>query len=270
MLKLGQLFVSCPNMKLPFYLILLFTVNLAAQQLKLVKSEALKADTFIGIDSYQHTYWIENNVLHKSGNLGDFVFNNLQLGPISSVDIINPLQVVLFYEDSNTVILLDNRLNETERINFNTSSELLTIGAASNAGNNRLWIFNIGSQQLELYDYRSNRLNVVSQPFEGTLSSMSSNFNNCFVLTDKTITVFNVYGSFISEFTSESYTRITTLGDTILAADKNRLFSLSEDATPKPINTPLDLTIKDLQLTQEFLYIYDGNFLHTFTLTTPK
>ena len=31
-----------------------------------------------------------------------------------------------------------------------------------------------------------------------------------------------------------------------------------------------EITIKDLQLSNDFLYIYDGNNLHTFTLTILK
>jgi hypothetical protein len=30
----------------------------------------------------------------------------------------NPLNIVLFYENFNVVILLDNQLNETQKINF--------------------------------------------------------------------------------------------------------------------------------------------------------
>lgn len=248
----------------------LFSGNVFSQKLKLEKSEKLKADTFIGIDSYDHLYFVENNVIHKNGPLGKFFFNDLQLGPISSIDIINPLQVVVFYEDTNTVIFLDNRLNETERIGFNSISNPFNASMAKNAGNNQLWVFNIDTQQLELYNFRTKRRVTVSQPIEGDLIAMASNFNNCFLLNGNTLRQFNVYGSFISEEATQNLLSIKLNDDKIYFIRENNLSVRSEDKEEQAIMTPLELTIKDLYLSQEFLYIYDGNLLHTFTLTTPK
>ena len=101
-------------------------------------------------------------VLYKEGGDGSFSFNDFQLGRLSSVDILNPLKVVLFYEDTNTVLLLDNRLNVIERIAFNNLMDFINVGNATNAGNSNLWIFNVDSQQLELFNYITNIKNVVS------------------------------------------------------------------------------------------------------------
>src|SRR5690606_27875901 len=100
------------------------------------------ADRFIGIDNFKNTYFIKDRVLHKRGTDGDFIFNALQLGRITSVDIINPLKVVVFFQDTNTVVLLDNKLNEIERISFNNLRQFINVSTATNAGNNSLWIFN--------------------------------------------------------------------------------------------------------------------------------
>ena len=97
-------------MKAVYLFFLLFTPVLLAQQVESISKTPLKADEFIGIDAFENIYFTTNMELHKAGLEGDFVFNDLQLGPITSVDIINPLNVVLFYEDTNTVVLLDNKL----------------------------------------------------------------------------------------------------------------------------------------------------------------
>ncbi len=208
--------------------------------------------------------------LYKQGEEGDFVFNDYQLGRISSVDFINPLKVVVFYEDVNTVVLLDNHLNEVERINFNSIPEFINASTATNAGNNQLWIFNIDSQQLELYNYRSQRKTLVSQPFEGKLLSQVSNFNECFLLTENKIRVFNIYGSLISEKDSEGYLKIVRQNKNLISFNGIELFLFTENSV-NPIKIPLpEINVKDLQLTQDFLYIYDGKFLQTFTLTLPK
>lgn len=252
-------------------LFLLFTpVFLFAQELKLVKSTNLDATQFIGIDSYKNTYFIKDRVLHKAGHDGSFVYNDFQLGSISIVDIINPLKIVLFYEDMNTVVFLDNKLSEIERINFNNLTDYINISAATNAGNNRLWIFNINSQQLELYNYRANTKTTVSQPFAGKVISQASNFNYCYTLTENKLRAFNVYGSLLSEIEAKGFTKIVQHEKTVIGLKGNELFFISENSI-KPIKIPVyENPIKELQLTKDFLYIYDGKKLHEFSITQPK
>ncbi|MDC8003323.1 hypothetical protein POV27_04635 [Aureisphaera galaxeae] len=245
-------------------------VPLQAQQLTLKTSEPIEMDQFIGVDSYQHTYYIKEGVLHKKGSLGEFVFQDYQLGPIAHVDIINPLNVVVFYAEVNTVVFLDNRLNETERVNFNTLSNFINVGAATNAGNNRLWLFNTDTQQLQLFDYRTQRETVFSQPYEGIPKAVVSNFNDCYLLTEDRIWQVNIYGSLLSEKALEGYEKLVRNGDSLIGLKENQLYWITQEAV-SPLEFQLaENQIKDLQLTKEFLYIYDGKLLYSLTLTQPK
>jgi len=251
-------------------LLLFFANLLSAQELTLVSSKSLEVDRFIGVDSYQHLYYINNGVLHKDGDLGKFVFQDFQLGPITSVDMINPLNVVVFYAEVNTVVFLDNRLNETERINFNNLPNFLNISAATNAGNNRLWVFNTDTQQLQLFDYRTNSETIFSQPYEGRLITQVSDFNDCIIVTEDHLFQINIYGSLLSEKQLSGFEQLTRNGKTVIGLKENQLSLITEQVV---IPIPMELNenpVKELQLTQEFLYIYHGNKLSTFTLTQPK
>ena len=250
--------------------LLLFSNFLCAQQLKLVDSTLMEVDRFVGVDSYKNIYFINNGGLYKEGDLGKFVFQDYQLGPITTVDLINPLNVVVFYSEVSTIVFLDNRLNEIERINFNNLPFFLNGSAVTNAGNNRLWVFNIDSQQLELFDYRTNRETIFSQPYEGELISQVSDFNDCFILTKDHLWQVNIYGSLLSEMKLEGFNTIVRNGKTLIGLKENELYLLSGE-TVNPIDLELnENNIKDLHLTQEFLYIYDGYKLSSFTLTQPK
>ena len=241
-----------------------------AQELSFISKTELQADHFIGLDSYKHLYFTKNNVLHKQGELGSFFFQDFQLGPIASVDIINPLNIVVFYAEMNTVVFLDNRLNEKERINFNELPSFLNVTTATNAGNNKLWIFNTDTQQLELYHYRNQQRTLVSQPFPGKLIAQASNFNSCFLLTESKLRHINLYGSLLFENTIEGFSKIALNNETLLGIKENNLFLLKQNTVhPLPV-TFIEKPIKDLQLTQDFLYLYDGKTLYTFTLTQPK
>ncbi|HET8803523.1 MAG TPA: hypothetical protein VFM72_03025 [Aequorivita sp.] len=263
-------------MKQFFFLFLLICQFGIAQSLAPISKAPLFADRFIGLDNYKNTYFIKDRVLHKQGPDGNFLFNDLQLGRITSVDIINPLKVVVFFQDTNTVILLDNKLSEIERINFNNLPQFFNISTATNAGNNSLWLFNVDTQQLELYNYGSKLQTLVSQPFPGKLISQASNFNYCFTLMENNLRAFNIYGSILNETDSEGYEKIIQQNENLIALKENSLYYIPDFAKRNEaisretvkLSFP-EITIKDLQLTNDFLYIYDGENLHTFKLTLP-
>ncbi|WP_121907996.1 hypothetical protein [Ulvibacter antarcticus] len=253
-------------------LIVLFlcSFELFGQALTAVDSKEFQASRYVGTDAYKNNYWVKDLALQKKGPEGDFVYNDFQLGQISSVDIINPLKLVVFYEDTNTVVLLDNKLSEIERVNFNNLPDFLNLSTATNAGSNRLWIFNVDTQQLELYNYRDKLKTTISQPFAGKLVSQASNFNYCYTLTEQKLRSFNSYGSLLSETVLEGFNKILLHDKLLIGLKNNQLFLLTENAI-EPIKLPVsENTIKDLFLTKEFLYIYDGFYLHTYTLTLPK
>ena len=136
-------------------LLLIFPILAWSQELSFVTKTQLNADTFIGIDAYNDTFYIKEQVLYKKTDSNLFNFKEFQLGNIQSVDIINPMNIIVYYADFNTVVLLDNKLTEIERTNFNNLSEFINTSTATLAANTSLWIFNIDSQQLESYNYRS-------------------------------------------------------------------------------------------------------------------
>lgn len=240
------------------------------QELALINKTSLEADEFIGFDEYGHLYYIKDQVLYKKGDLGFFEFQDFQLGPVSSVDIINPLNIVVFYEEVSTVIFLDNRLNEKDRIIFNELPSFLNVSHVTNAGNNRLWIFNFDNQQLELFHYRTQQETVVSQPFSGKIVSQISNFMDCTLLTDSYLRQVNIYGSLLFEMPLKGFTKIVQYGSTFIGLKENSLFNIEKD-TIKSLELEFkENPIKDLQLTQDFLYIYNGKTLFTYSLTQPK
>jgi len=240
------------------------------QTLEPISSTNLEAEMFVGMDSYQNTYFVKDRVLHKQGADGVYIFNDFQLGDIASVDIINPLKIVVFYADTNTVLFLDNRLNEIERINFNETADFMNLGSATNAGGNKLWVFNVDTQELELYNYRDKKSITVSQPFPGKLLSMQSNFNYCYLLTENNLRGFNIYGSLLSEIPSAGFDKIAIEHKNLVVVKENEVFKVTENSF-EPIKLPIsENPIKDLQLTKDFLYIYDGNKLHTFSIKQPK
>ena len=253
-----------------FLFIILFPFLVWSQEISLMESNSLEADTFIGIDSYNDTFYIKDQVLFKKTSTSVFNFKDFQLGEIYSVDIVNPMNIAVYYQDFNTVVLLDNKLSEIERINFNIITEFINTSQATIAANNNLWVFNMDSQQLELYNYRSKNKILVSQPINGEVLSIASNFNYCFILTETHIRAYNIYGSLLAEMPNDGFKKIVQLNENLIALKDNELYYIDKETQEiTKIKSP-EINIKDLQLTQEILYIYNENQVSNFKLTLPK
>lgn len=253
-----------------FILFLLFTTLSWSQEPRLLSKTPLKIDQFVGKDTFNHLYYINKGALFKEGDLGSFRFQDFQLGPIASVDLINPMNVVVFYEETATVVFLDNRLNEKQRIVFNDLPDFINLSMATNAGNNQLWLFNMDSQRLQVYHYRNEQLVTQSLPLEGKIISYTSDFNRCTLLSENHLYELNLYGTLVKELPLEGFEDILNYKQFYLGKKGNSLYWIGFESI-KPIQLPMvENPIKDLQLTQDFLYIYDGVTLYTYTLTQPK
>lgn len=167
--------------KLIYFIALLQTLILFAQDKKYnvskIDTVQFQADTYIGFDSFGANYFIKNNVFIKKTKARIWQYKNLSFGKISKVDIQNPLNIVLFYEDFNSIILLDNQLNETQRINFSENTIPILATATGLAFGNRLWIYNSLSQQIGLFDFLKSEYTILTTPFKGNIVMYASDYN---------------------------------------------------------------------------------------------
>ena len=82
------------------------------------QEQDLEADVFIGADKFSNIYYTQNRTLHKAETNQVLEYAALNLGEITTVDIVNPLKISVFYKQSNTVVLLDNTLTELSLIHI--------------------------------------------------------------------------------------------------------------------------------------------------------
>lgn len=165
-----------------FLTCLLFWMQLIAGQnqeittLK-INSIPIDADEFIGYDQLENYYYIKDNILFKKMGEQIVSYMNVGLGALKKVDIINPLKIVLFYEDFNSVVFLDNQLNEKQKINFSELKIPIIAHAIGTAGKNSIWYFDLANQKIGLYDYEQNKQLPLSQPLSSGIKWYQSNFN---------------------------------------------------------------------------------------------
>ncbi|WP_242082654.1 hypothetical protein [Aestuariivivens sediminis] len=256
-------------MKHLVYLFLFFSLSLYSQERidpVFINKTNLMVDTLVGIDNFESSYYIQNNVFYKKNTNTLLSYNNLNLGTLTCANIFNPLKINLFYKDFNTVVILDNRLAEIFKIDFNARAKYRNITHVSTGYDNTLWIFNIDTQELELYDYKSDTTRAKTLPVQTEVLDLKSNYNTCWLLTKRFLYVYNYFGSLLGKMKNDGFTRVSEKNGDLVLKKGNDLFYIKQNSgNPIPIKTE-NLLITHFFVTNETLYIYDSNFLYKYLL----
>nr|WP_042293311.1 hypothetical protein [Nonlabens ulvanivorans] len=262
-------------MKWTLLLFLIGSYNLLAQ-IPADKSISLSCDFFYGVDDFENLYFSTDNVLYKKSQSNRLEFFDIQLGDITSVDIINPLKILIFYRDTQTLVFLDNRLNEQQRLNLNTLKPQRFIEHARLAGERRLWLYNLDLSRLELYDYANHKLVNSTTPIKEQVIEMQSDYNFCHLITEKGIITYNTYASETSRILEELKLPVafdfeqlgfqTVSGWKWYRFDKKFRFRESELTTP----FSQEYSPESLYLKGGKLYLYHQKRLHVQTINLKK
>ena len=143
----------------------------------------------IGTDIFGAIYTLKNNTLFKKTDGKTFNYKNYSFGDIATVDILNALEIVIYYRDYNAVVILDKSLNLITKIQFAQTILFVNKGIVNN-----LWRYNDTKNVLELYDYKSKTVTNTSQiitDFEPV--KMESNFNSVKLIGANKTLVFDQY-----------------------------------------------------------------------------
>ena len=156
----------------------------------------IECDVFLGFDNQLNNYSIKNNILIKNSETITYQYNNLGLGKITRVDFQNPLQIVVFYKNFNTVVLLDNQLNEIKKIDFNLKSTPVTLEAVALSSQNQIWIYDSISSKIGLYNVNTYAFKWISTMLENPISYYESDYTH-FYWTDVNLSLYriSIYGT---------------------------------------------------------------------------
>ncbi|WP_303318808.1 hypothetical protein Q4Q34_04960 [Flavivirga abyssicola] len=256
-------------MKYTIYLFLLLSCSIHAQkaiETSFIKKANFKASQLITIDNFETKYFIRNNVFNKKDAHTTITYNNLQLGNITTANAFNPLKINLFYKDFNSVIILDNRLAEIFKIDFNALPKYKNASHISTGHDNTIWVFDENNQKLELFDYRTLTTRAQTVPIQSTILDLKSNYNFCFLLTKNYLYTYNYFGSLVKRIKNDGYTQLAESNGDIFLKKENDLFYLKKGSeTTIPILIP-NLLINAFFVTNETLYIYANEILHEYKI----
>lgn len=256
-------------MKYTLYIFILFSISIFAQEaieVKFIQKTDLQADTLISVNNFGNIYYLKNDVFNKKTSKDLITYNNLQLGTLHSANAFNPLKINLFYKYFNTVIILDNRLAEIFKIDFNALTPYKNVSHISTGHDNTIWVFNQDLQKLELFDYKSRTIRAQTVPVQSAVLDLKSNYNYSYLLTKNYLYIYNYFGSLVKKIPNIGYTALVESNENIILKKEDTLFFMkkNQDAV-QPIMTS-NLLINQFFVTNETLYIYNRENLQQYQL----
>jgi hypothetical protein len=263
-------------MKRIIFIILYFFSALSfGQQQALIpffsKAEKWETGQFVGKDNFGNFYSIYENEFKKITPSQVFFYKNVSLGKIYQVDLQNPLQIVLFYKQFTTAVLVDNQLNETTLINFSELQEPLNPEAVSLASQNRLWIYDMLSQKLGLFDIQKNTFQALTPSFKESLQFYQSDYNYFYWLdTKQNLYVSNLFGkvNFLGQIPESKQLQIVSPKQVLMKIDNELFLYNLENSSMSPI-TLNEKSFNSFSFKDQILSIFTENEIKQYKITLP-
>lgn len=237
---------------------------------KFTNSFPLDADIFIGIDEFENLYFIKNNTFFKKTKQGTVNYTNPSLGKITSVDIHNPFKIVLFYQDYNSAIVLDNKLNElTDKIDFTGNTLFNNVQLVSHSSENNLWLY-ADDNKFHLYNFQNRTEKIQTQPItfyqaDFLPKSLKSTYKNAWILGNTGVIQINEYGNFISFYKNDGIDFISIYLKGFIFV-KNKSFFYLENDNVVPVLIAFDHSIATIYINNSSINIFDGSKVHRYLI----
>jgi hypothetical protein len=221
--------------KLIFILILAITTNASFAQadtaFKLIKTfPGQIADA--AIDNLDNIYILtETDQLKKYNATGDSlaVYNNVRrFGKVYSIDVSNPLKVLLYYKDFASIVILDRLLAVRSTIDLRRKN-ILQVTAMGQSYDNNIWVFDAFDNKLKKIDEEGNIL-LETPDFRQALGQAITpqqiiDQNKQVYLYDPAngLYVFDRYGTFQRKIPVQGWSNISITDKFILGVGDNAL-----------------------------------------------
>jgi hypothetical protein len=181
----------------------------------------------VAMDNLDNLYIISSTgQIKKLDAAGDSVgvYNQVKnYGKLYTIDVSNPLKLLLFYKDFSTVVILDRFLASQSILDLKRFS-ILNPSAIGNSYDNNIWIYDEYDNKLKKIDEQGNKL--LETPdfrtiFNQSISPQKIISDNGLVYLADTangVFVFDNYGSFKKKIPVKNWQTIAIVNNNIISA----------------------------------------------------
>lgn len=238
---------------------------------RLLSETELETDLFLGADELGNLFYLTDQVLYRKSGNRVFSFSNFDLGEISQVDVSNPFKILLFYKDFNSVIILDNNLNElSERLDFTQETLFNNVLFVANSSQNNIWLY-ADDNKLHLYNYQLLAEEVQTQAMtfyreDFRALGLVSTFKKVWIQSATEVLCFNEYGNYVETYSIQDADRIFPFYKGLISY-RDGAFAYKTVLDSRPIDLPHKGLVEGISVSGSSLFIYDGNKVSRYELT---
>lgn len=226
---------------------LLITIRVEASD-SLLCSKNIVAANFT-VDVRENIYYINsvNELIKTTCSDTSFIsYSNRNLGKPTHIDVSNPLKILLFYPDQQTVVILDNQLAELSQLSLKGNVNKPNYQPAAickHTGTDHIWLYDELSRKLIRLDEAGNVL-AASEAFD-QLFSFAAEVKTLYCVNDKVyvettnegILVFDAYASYVH--TIEVNMQVQQITDNYVIGLNNNVIQFYDLRSLQTINYPL-------------------------------
>ena len=155
-------------------------------------------------DQLGNVYLISGAEVQKFGKAGQRLarYSDLRLGDVNTIDVTNPLKIVLYYGDYQQVVFLDNQLSPNGKSVALQELGLEQAALVCASTNNSFWVYDRRNNELHRFDEQARRVSSTGnlrQVLSANLAptEMCEHNNQLYLnAPSEGIYVFDIYGTF--------------------------------------------------------------------------
>ena len=184
---------------------------------------------FIKIDPYGNIYAVKETNLSKYSPQGKllFTYSNKTLGTISSIDIFNPMKIMLFYKDAGTFLFLNEQLALINDPVSLFDINYFTISLVSYSSGNQIHLYDNTNKYLITLDFNMREISKIPVNFPEfqpvkmiELEEKSLAFHD----PNSGIYLFDAFGTFNKLIPIITYNNVEVTSELIYYTQDNTLF----------------------------------------------
>ncbi len=256
-------------MKLLIPKILLVGIFLSFQsEFKLIKIIRTDAE-IISTDSFGQLYIYANNSLKKYNKNGQILstYSDQSNGKLSSIDVSDPYILLLFYQDLNRIVLLDDKLAPIGSPFELDNLGIYNVSTVCKSKNFAVWIYDRFDNRLIQYGFNPKgvlqELKLDPLNIEQEVVFMLESGKYLYLNTGERLILFDQYGSYIKSFQSEKLSDPWQIQKTFQVRNNNIIYYRDKQLFINSVNeTEIDTIdigfvsdIKNVRIESDQLYI---------------
>lgn len=263
-------------LSMSFFCSMSHSLNAQIDSLQEVHSEILGKVNFYTTDKLSNIYLINENyeiLKYTSEGKESYRYSNTRLDRPTFIDATDPFNILVFYPDYQTIILLDRTMTHTATLNF-SDFNFFDVNAVAFSGDNKLWVYDELNFRLKKVDRNGKTI----QESDDLSLKLDSDFKPNFIVEREQtvfvndpnvgILVFDAFGQYVKRLNFKGLTDFQVSRNLLIFRDENneaQLFHLNSLLT-SPANLPSNVPSGKIQYQTGFLYAQGENGVFVFKL----